>query len=65
MKTSNKLLLGLFTFVVICILIVNFVLKKQIDTTLKTNVQTEVNAPDSTSTAESDSIAMNKAITNE
>ena len=65
MKTSNKLLLGLFAFVVICILIINFAFKNQMDTNIKSNVKTEINAADSTATFDSDSVAMDNAIGNE
>jgi len=65
MKTSNKLLLGLFAFVVICILIINFAFKKELDANVKTNVNTEINAADSAATFDSDSVAMDKAIGNE
>lgn len=70
MKNSNKLLLGLFTFVVIFILVVNFAFKKQMDTNVKSNAGIQnagiqTNAPDSASTFKSDSVAMDKAIRNE
>jgi len=65
MKTSNKLLLGLFAFVIICILIMNFAFKKQVDTGVKTSINTEINATDSAATFDSDSVAMDKAIGNE
>jgi hypothetical protein len=65
MKTSNKLLLGLFVFVIICILIVNFAFKKQSDTVVKSNAKTEVNSQDSVAAFNSDSVAMDKAIGNE
>jgi hypothetical protein len=65
MKTSNKLLLGLLAFVIICILIVNFAFKKQVDTSVKSNANTEINAQDSAATFDSDSVAMDKAIGNE
>jgi len=65
MKTSNKLLLGLFAFVIICILILNFAFKKNMDSAIKSNIKTEINATDSAATFDSDSVAMDKAIGNE
>ena len=65
MKTSNKLLLGLFAFVVICIIIANFALKKHIYTNTKSAVKVEVNSTDSIATDDSDSVAMDKALGNE
>ena len=65
MKTSNKLLLGLFAFVIICILILNFAFKKNMDSAIKSNIKTEINAADSAATFDSDSVAMDKAIGNE
>ena len=65
MKTSNKLLLGLFAIVIICILIMNFAFKKQVESSVKTSINTEINATDSAATFDSDSVAMDKAIGNE
>jgi hypothetical protein len=65
MKTSNKLLLGLFAVVVIFILIIDITLKKKIDSAAKSQTKIEVNSPDSIATVDSDSIAMDKAIRNE
>lgn len=65
MKKSNKLLLGLFAVVIICILIVNIVIKKKLDTKLKSDVKIESISSDSTSSVDSDSIAMDKAIENQ
>jgi len=65
MKTSNKLLLGLFAFVVICIIIANIVLKKHVDSSVAPGVKIEVSQSDSVATADSDSVAMDKALGNE
>lgn len=65
MKTSNKLLLGLFVVVVICVFIANFIIKKEFDNKLKSDVKIESNTNDSTLTIESDSIAMDSAIQNQ
>ena len=65
MKTSNKLLLGLFAVVVICVFIANFIIKKEFDNKLKSDVKIESNTNDSTLTIESDSIAMDSAIQNQ
>ena len=65
MKTSNKLLLGLFAFIVISLLIVNFAFRKQMDANQKSGVKVEINTQDSTAAFNSDSIAMDKAIGNE
>jgi hypothetical protein len=65
MKTSNKLLLGLFAVVVLGIIIVNIILKKQFDSRQKSNIKMEVNSPSDTTSNASDSIAMENAISNE
>ena len=65
MKTSNKLLLGLFAVVVIFILIIDITLKKKVDSAVKSQIKVEVSSPDSTAAVDSDSIAMDKAIGNE
>ena len=65
MKTSNKLLLGLFAVVIICVFIANFIIKKEFDNKLKSDVKIESNTNDSTLTIESDSIAMDSAIQNQ
>jgi hypothetical protein len=65
MKTSNKLLLGLFAFAVICIIAANLTLKKHVESNINTHARIEVNPPDSVATADSDSIAMDKALGNE
>lgn len=65
MKISNKLLLGLFVVVVVCVFIANFIIKKEFDNKLKSDVKIESNTNDSTLTIESDSIAMDSAIQNQ
>jgi len=66
MKTSNKLLLGLFAVVVICVFIANFIIKKEFDNKLKkSDIKIESNTNDSTLTIQSDSIAMDSAIQNQ
>jgi len=65
MKTSNKLLTGLFVIVIIGMIIANFTLKEHIDTNTNPDVKVEVNAQDSTATFNNDSVAMDKAIGNE
>jgi hypothetical protein len=65
MKTSNKLLLGLFAIVVIGLIIINFTLKSRMDSKLKSNTQIETISTDSASTAAGDSVEMEKAIGNE
>ena len=65
MKTSNKLLLGLFAVVVIFILIIDITLKVKINSAVKSQPKVEVNSPDNTATVDSDSIAMDKPIGNE
>jgi hypothetical protein len=65
MKTSNKLLLGLFALVVIGLIIINFTLKSRMDSKIKSNTQIETISTDSASTASSDSVEMEKAIGNE
>lgn len=64
MKTSNKMLLGLFIFVILGIIIANFIYKKKLDE--KSKVKIELNSDSTTvNQAESDSIAMESAINNE
>lgn len=65
MKTSNKLMLGLLAVIIIGMLAVNIILKKELDTKIKSNVEIQVNTPDKTITVDSDSIAMQNAINNE
>lgn len=65
MKTSNKLLLGLFVFIVICLIIANFTVKKKLDTSIKTGVKFETTTQDSVTDFKNDSVAMDKAIGNE
>lgn len=65
MKTSNKLMLGLLAVIIIGMLAVNIILKKELDTKIKSNVEIQVNTPEKTITVDSDSIEMDKAINNE
>jgi hypothetical protein len=65
MKTSNKLLLGLFVFIVICLIIANFTVKRKIDTSIKSDVKIETTTQDSAAGFKNDSVAMDKAIGNE
>jgi len=65
MKTSNKLMLGLLAVIIIGMLAVNIIIKKELDTKIKSNVEIQVNTPDKTITVDSDSIEMDKAINNE
>ncbi len=65
MKTSNKLLLGLLALVVIGLIAVNIVLKKQVEARHNLNNQQIQTTPADTSTVTGDSIAMDKAIKNE
>jgi hypothetical protein len=62
MKTSNKLLLSLLAIIIVGIFIVNVVLKRQMDKREKTKTSVEVK---SINAADSDSIAMEKAVDNE
>ncbi|NDP20891.1 MAG: hypothetical protein GZ091_07400 [Paludibacter sp.] len=63
MKTSNKLLLGLFLIVVVAIIIINFVLKNEMKTPA-TN-QIEIIQSSDTTSMQADSVAMDEAIQNE
>ena len=65
MKTSNKLMLGLLAVIIIGMLTVNIIIKKELDTKIKSNVEIQVNTPDKTITVDSDSIEMDKALNNE
>ncbi len=65
MKTSNKLMLGLLAVIIIGMLAVNIIIKKELDTKIKSNVEIQVNTPEKTITVDSDSIEMDKAINNE
>ncbi len=66
MKTSNKLLVGLLAFVVFGIIVVNLIFKHQVNskTKVRTEIKTDIQTNDSVSDS-SDSIAMEKAISNE
>lgn len=66
MKTSNKLIVGLVAAIVLCLIIVNVVLYRQVKqkSTIKTNTQIDTTVTDSASSV-SDSIAMETAIGNE
>lgn len=63
MKTSNKLLLGLFLIVVVVMIILNFVLKNEMST--PANNQIETVQPSDTTSLHADSVAMDEAIQNE
>ncbi len=64
MKTSNKLLLGLIIVVILGILVANFIYKKKLDS--KSMIKVELNSDSTTvNPADSDSIAMESAISNE
>lgn len=65
MKTSNKLLLGLFVFIIVCLIVANFTVKRKIDTSIKTDVKIETTTQDSITDFKNDSVAMDKAIGNE
>ena len=65
MKTSNKLMLGLLAVIIIGMLTVNIIIKKELDTKIKSNVEIQVNTPEKTITVDSDSIEMDKAIDNQ
>ncbi|HEY5590419.1 MAG TPA: hypothetical protein VIK55_05320 [Paludibacter sp.] len=63
MKTSNKLLIGLFVVIVLGMIIANIALNKEIEKTPQIKSQVEITMPTDTTTA--DSIAMDAAISNE
>lgn len=63
MKTSTKLLIGLFVVIIIAIITVNFVFKKKLDTKSKTKI--EITQPATINSETSDSLAMDSAINNE
>jgi hypothetical protein len=65
MKKSNKLMLGLLVVIIIGLVTVNIIIKNKMDSKIKSNVEIQLNTPDSTITVDSDSIAMEKAISNE
>ncbi|MDP4239857.1 MAG: hypothetical protein Q8904_10365 [Bacteroidota bacterium] len=65
MKTSNKLLLGLLAVVIVGMIIINIVLKKQYDSRRNSNIKIEVNTTSDTTSIKGDSIAMDEAIGNE
>ena len=65
MKTSNKLMLGLLAVIIIGMLTVNIIIKKALDTKIKSNLEIQVNTTDKTIIVDSDSIAMQNAINNE
>lgn len=63
MKTSNKLLLGLFLFVVAVMIILNFILKNEMSTPANNQIKTV--QPFDTTSLHADSVAMDEAIQNE
>lgn len=63
MKTSNKLLLGLFLIVILAIIVVNFVLKNEMNKPAKNQI--EIVQPSDTDSLKADSVAMEEAIQNE
>lgn len=63
MKTSNKLLLGLFLIVILAIIVVNFVLKNEMNKPAKNQI--EIVQPSYTDSLHADSVAMDEAIQNE
>ena len=65
MKTSNKLLLTLLAIVIIFMFVVNVILKYNMDEKMKTRIQLSTINTISTTTSESDSISMEKAIDNQ
>jgi hypothetical protein len=64
MKTSNKLLLGLFLFIFICMIVANFFLKTKIENSSNINNIEIISTSDSLSIIK-DSIDMDVAISNE
>ena len=62
MKTSNKLLLGLFVFIVIGMIIANIIIKRKLDTAVRPDVKIETTIQDSVANFNNDSVAMDKAI---
>lgn len=63
MKTSNKLLLGLFLIVLLAIIVVNFVLKNEMNKPARNQI--EIVQPSDTDSLQADSVAMDEAIQNE
>lgn len=63
MKTSNKLLLGLFLIVILAIVVVNFVLKNEMSQPAINQI--EQAQPSETVLINADSVAMDEAIQNE
>ena len=64
MKTSNKLLLGLFILIVLGIITVNVVYKTKLESKPKNKIQV-VNTPSDSLSSEQDSLAMEKANNNQ
>ena len=63
MKTSNKLLLGLFLIVLLAIIVINFVLKNEMNKPARNQI--EIVQPSDTDSLQADSVAMDEAIQNE
>ena len=59
MKTSNKLLLGLFGIIVVVMIIVNVFLKKELTDRTKTNNQVEMNAQNDSTSTDSSTVHIN------
>lgn len=64
MKTSNKLLLGMFILVVVGILAINFIYKKKLDKRMQIRIEQQTPAKTVTTSA-NDSVAMDSALQNQ
>lgn len=65
MKTSNKLLIGLFALIVVSMIIVNIALKRELKLNTIINTQSGVSTEFDYDSIDSDSIEMENAIKNE
>lgn len=65
MKTSNKLLIGLFATIVVCMVITNIILKNKVENNTESSNQVQINVQLDSLAVDTDSIAMDAAIGNE
>ncbi len=64
MKTSNKLLLGLFCLILLGMIIFNFSMTKEIKNTISPNNQINMQPTNDSLLIDVDSVAMNNGVSN-
>lgn len=64
MKTSNKLLVGLFCLILLGMIIFNFSMTKEIKNTISPNTQINMQPTNDSLLIDVDSVAMNNGVSN-